>query len=316
LTLICKKGTSLPADALVLATGLPFKTLPWKHPAIIDIWSNFHQFEEYAKTAKEQVILIVGSGLTAVDALCTLDRLNYKGKILVVSSSGSFPQVHTAEALPKLKAFPIELPPQTALSLLQGWKQALNQHSEVNQYWRQLVDAVRPHIPSLWKKLEPKQKQLFLRHLFGLWNKHRHCMAPSSGKLIKKLVERGQLQLIKGKLKDVQPQQDGSLRVSFSNQVVIASAVINCIGPNYNFEEQTQPLIYKLYKNSLLSFNSLGLGLQPLPGHNFLIHDSPPIWTLGALLFGEFLETTAVPEIRHQAQQVATEIASFIYKGQ
>ena len=90
-------GSALEADRVVLATGneppapLPGAEALQDHPAWV---GNPWQAWEHRLPADDGSIVILGTGLTAVDAIITLRALGWLGSIHAVSRHGWFPHAH------------------------------------------------------------------------------------------------------------------------------------------------------------------------------------------------------------------------------
>ena len=98
--------------------------------------------------------------------------------------------------------------------------------------------------------------------------------------------------------------------------------MINCTGRSATPDPGDDPLVRALLARGSVRRDSLGLGFatQPdgrlspaadaAPGHADL-----PAWTLGSLRRGELWESTAIPEIRDQAAELATSILARVGAG-
>ncbi|MDB6173301.1 MAG: hypothetical protein JWL59_2612 [Chthoniobacteraceae bacterium] len=86
--------------------------------------------------------------------------------------------------------------------------------------------------------------------------------------------------------------------------------VINCTGPECNYHKLTDPLIERLRARKLILADLLRLGLEVSPSGilNNGCGVTEQIFTLGSALKGRLLETTAVPELRVQAEVLAQTI--------
>jgi uncharacterized NAD(P)/FAD-binding protein YdhS len=84
--------------------------------------------------------------------------------------------------------------------------------------------------------------------------------------------------------------------------------VVNCTGPESNYRRLNHPLVRSLREKKLIEADELGLGLRTDDHGALLSTDglaSSWLHTLGPLRKGQLWETTAVPEIRVQAQALA-----------
>ena len=108
----------------------------------------------------------MGSGLTMIDMLVSLEQRGVKGPINIVSRHGLIPEVHADFK-------PIELAlgrysPREWLKIFRNTKNS----------WRSVFQALRPHSQAIWRDFSPNQKKQFLRHLRPWWDSHRHRIAP------------------------------------------------------------------------------------------------------------------------------------------
>ena len=89
------------------------------------------------------------------------------------------------------------------------------------------------------------------------------------------------------------------------DRVLEVDRLINCTGIHESYVDHARPLIGSLVQNGLACANDLGAGFRADP--NGALFDasenpSPILFTLGPPRRGELIETTAVPEIRLQAE--------------
>jgi glyoxylase-like metal-dependent hydrolase (beta-lactamase superfamily II) len=85
--------------------------------------------------------------------------------------------------------------------------------------------------------------------------------------------------------------------------------IINCTGSNCNYSQH--PLLARLQQQGLIRPNPLSIGIETAPNGALLDADgnvSERLYTLGTPRKGNLWETTAVPEIRVQAANLAQEL--------
>ena len=108
------------------------------------------------------------------------------------------------------------------------------------------------------------------------------------------------------------------LRRSGRVQTATYRRIINCTGPNIDLRATSDPFIQSLLQSGSIVADELGLGLQlDEKGYALKANNtrSETVLTIGALRKGQLWETTAVPELRAQAAQVAEQIAQTIACG-
>jgi uncharacterized NAD(P)/FAD-binding protein YdhS len=316
-TVELEKGGTLMADALVLAIGnqppapLPFASSAG-HRMIDNPWGERARAAIEDAAGHELDVLIIGTGLTMVDVVLSLDSAGHKGRILALSRRGLVPKSH--ESYEPVPAEMDELPGGNVRQLL-DW---LRQRSHAGG-WRAAIDALRPHSHALWQSLDLKQKRQFLRHARPWWDVHRHRIAPEVAQRLFELIGEGRLEVIAGRIAGAESDRDW-LEVTFRKRGEREERkttrrfgyAFNCTGPLHEIGRTRDPLLRKLLDNGLAVSDELGMGLAV--DERSRAEGDGRLWALGALTKGRYWEMIAVPDIRDQAAQVAADIATELGK--
>lgn len=310
-----KTGQTLQADRVVLALG----NHPPRDPDVAD--RSFYQSQRYisdpwAADALERLVptdpvVVLGSGLTMIDVVLTLRERGHRGAIHALSTHGRLPQSHRlcAPYPPFLSAAEVA----GTRDLLRRVRREIKRATMAGYDWRAVVDALRPATQALWQALPLVEQRRFLRHVRSYWDVHRHRAAPAAAAAIEQLRQSKQLQVHVGRICAYREWHEGvsvCYRPPRSNTLVElpASRVINCTGPESDYRRLQHPLIRQLLAAGLARPDPLSLGLDTdatgllLDTHGY---PSSCLYTLGAPCRGRLWETTAVPEIRVQAQALA-----------
>jgi uncharacterized NAD(P)/FAD-binding protein YdhS len=312
-TVELEQGGTVAADALVLAIGnQPPAQLPFARGAgdrmIDNPWGERARAAIEESARRELDVLILGTGLTMVDVVLSLDSAGHKGRILALSRRGLVPKSHESyEAVP---AEIDELPGGNVRRLV-DW---LRKRSDA-EGWRAAIDSLRPHSHALWQSLDLRQKQRFLRHARPWWDVHRHRIAPEVAQRLFELIGEGRLDVIAGRIAGIEGDGDG-LDVTFrkrgqgenERKTRRFGYVFNCTGPLHEIGRTRDPLLRKLLDSGLAVSDELGLGLAV--DERSRAQGGARLWALGALTKGRYWEMIAVPDIRDQAAQVAADIAT------
>jgi uncharacterized NAD(P)/FAD-binding protein YdhS len=99
-------------------------------------------------------------------------------------------------------------------------------------------------------------------------------------------------------------------QISGSAPMEVALA-INCTGPGLDPGQSHNPLVVQLLADGHARAHSLNIGFDTAPDGAFIALDGTPsgrLFTLGPPRIGELYETTAIPEIRVQAQDLAARL--------
>ncbi|MGW0733156.1 FAD/NAD(P)-binding protein [Streptomyces sp. NPDC002851] len=314
LTLTLRTGRRLSVDAAVLALGNLPPDLTWAPSALRD--SPMFLADPWTPGALDAVpddrdVLLVGTGLTMVDVALTLRRT---GRVIhAVSRRGLLPRPHVTApyAVPQAP----RLDPGAGLPAL---RRAVLRHlarcRRVYGDWRAGFDSLRPITSTVWQQLSAADRARFLAEDLRLWEAHRHRIPPASAAMLSDALAAGLVTLHKGTVADARPV-GGALDVTLgagadggSARTLRVGAVVNCTGCPTDLTRADDPLITGLLAGGLASPAPVGGGfdttpsgrLRPAPGHT-----PAPLWTLGSLRRGNLLETTAIPEIRCQADDLA-----------
>lgn len=179
---------------------------------------------DYTALRDHKTIVLIGSGLSAVDAILALDTHGYGGNIVVVSRRILFPTMHVQA--PAHPAFIDDLP-RTARAALRLVRAEIER---TDAPWQSVIDSLRPLTNPIWQVWDDAQQQIFMKHLFTYWNIHRHRMAPQIAQKIEALEVQGRLVRYRAPVLSV---VSGPCVVTARGELR-ADAVINCLGYRYN----------------------------------------------------------------------------------
>jgi uncharacterized NAD(P)/FAD-binding protein YdhS len=302
-------GEVVDVDAVVLALGHLGPELSWAPPELA--FSPRFIADPWACGALDRVpadgdVLVVGTGLTMVDTVLSLDRAGRT--IHAVSRHGELPRHHVAGTLPQMEAPELPTPSPTLAELHTVMRSHIAKATARYGDWRPAVESIRPMIPALWRGLSETDRREFISRDARAWEAARHRVPPASAAVIETARCNGRLVVHTAAVTGVVDLGD-SLEVTLSDgSVQRVAAVVNCAGPCQSPERSTDPLVRALIRRGLAAPGPLGLGVDT--GDDGRLRDDAgrtraPVWTLGALRRGTLWETTAVREIRQQAAALA-----------
>lgn len=303
-------GGKLATDQVILAwgnlpPGNPGNTSGHENRFIRNPWS----LEADAALESPGDILIIGSGLTSLDLLASAKKIGRQGRIHVLSRHGLFPHVHRAASARERFLDPDNLP-REILKLFRLVRSEIKDAESTGSDWRAVIDSIRPFTQSLWKGLPEKERRRFLRHLRTLWETARHRAAPVMNAIKEEMESSGQLIRQRGRLERLVSHAD-SMEVVFrprytrESKSIHVSAVINATGPESDPSRSGSTLLKNLLQRGLIRPDPLGLGVE-VPRQPSQEED--PLHTVGSLRRGSLWESTAVPELRVQAAQLARQL--------
>ena len=295
-TVALSDGRTYTADSVVLALGNP---PPRRQAAfesrgagyVPDPWVD--DLVERLQGAEE--VLLLGTGLTAVDVAVTVHDALPDVRVTAVSRHGLLPAAHRPRTSRLHDVFD---PGRSTLdTLLVRVRDRIAELEEVGGDWRDVVDSIRSCANKLWQGFTASEQDWFVQHVARHWEVARHRMAPRMATRVAQLRE------------------SGALRVTTLDEVDTSrfAFVVNCTGPTPVPTRGWNPLVDSLLDRGLASPHRLGLGLdldregRPLDTEG---RASEVLNVVGAARRGVEWEVAAIPDLRAQAADLADRLVS------
>jgi uncharacterized NAD(P)/FAD-binding protein YdhS len=320
---------SLRAEVIVLAIGhrppADLAGLRWSGPRtryIGDPWRPF----AVNRVGPDDPVLILGTGLTAVDTVLSLAEQPRQAPIFMVSRNGLVPQAHApTPVIPvPLQALVADLVAApgglSARTLCRELRRKVRELAPAGVDWRAIVDGVRPHTAALWQALPYAERRRFLSRLRPFWEVHRHRMALAVAERFKAMLDHGNLRLIAGRVACALADNQAVKVIIHDRKrdrgfVFEPAWVINCTGPLPSNRVESNPVIGSLLVYGWVRPDELALGIETTLAGTALSRDGQEVadlFVVGTLRKPAFWESTAVPELRIQAAAVAEGVLSLL----
>jgi uncharacterized NAD(P)/FAD-binding protein YdhS len=140
-------------------------------------------------------------------------------------------------------------------------------------------------------------------------------MAPTCVDVVEQMQATGQLRVMRAELSHAEARPGGieltANRGRLGPHHWATAWLINCTGPRYEFGSGAASLPAQLVAGGWARRGPAGLGLD-VDNRGRVIDAAgstvPWLWSIGALRRGALYETTAIPELREQAREIASEI--------
>jgi len=321
MVLTLDRGRSVQADMAVLAIGnFPPEPMPIANPGFYD--TAFYRPDPWAPDAltdldPDAAILLVGTGLTTVDAVISLLDQGHRGPIHALSRRGLLPRRHAAVPVPA----PEHEPYPTAVNALTRFlRKETARATAQGSGWQPVIDELRPFTVDVWQVMPLQDRKRFLRHMRPWWDVHRHRMAAQVADRIDVARASGQLRILVGRVRDYRVK-DGQVEVQYRPRqqeglaTIAVSRVVNCAGPGADYDRIQEPLIRDLLRDGVVRPDPLRLGLE-VTGNCALLNRegaiSRRLFAVGPVTKGTFWEITAVPDIRRQTEKLAEYLAGLV----
>jgi uncharacterized NAD(P)/FAD-binding protein YdhS len=318
-------GTQVSAQRVVLALGNALPARPaWLEgfePGSDDrLLTNPWDENALESIGPDERVLVLGTGLTAIDSILDLAPRLSRGSILAVSRRGLVPRphrdLHDLPALPPLDLQPKEQ--RSVLALLRGLRRRAREQQGRGGDWRQVIDALRPHTQGLWAALPLEQRARFLERLAPYWDAHRHRLPGSAWAALGAHLHTGRVRLLAGRVRALRAlprglQVDVQRRGALGSERIEVDRLLLANGPETDPARAYGPLVSTALAEGLLRRDPLGLGLESTAEGRALDRAGrvlPWLDLIGPLRRASLWESTAVPELRGQAQRLAERLRS------
>jgi len=312
-------GQQLCGAFAVLATGMfPAARTPQTdssglNAAAVDPWD----VQAMTLIDPQSTVLIIGSGLTMVDAVVSLEQAGHRGPIEIFSRHGLLP--HVRRQPPGWVDFLAEdhrlrSPWQLLREVRRQCRSALQQGID----WQAPLDTVRAHVARLWSQASDVEKRQFVRHVRPWWESHHHRSPPLSAQLVARLQDEGRLRVHAASFKGVVASDGGvtvRLRRRGEQEVthVPGAALINSSGIEYDWRRVARPLPQQLLKRGLIQPGPLALGIAADVSGAVVDAEgtvSRRLFAMGPPLRGMWWESTAVTDVAIQAKALALKLTN------
>jgi uncharacterized NAD(P)/FAD-binding protein YdhS len=304
-------GTSLVGHAAVLAIGHDEQPAP---PA-----KNAIRMGSPQDTPLDPAlpVLILGTGLSMVDAWLSLEAAGHEGRIFAVSRRGLVPWPHRPGKPMRLDS--ADIPLGTDLSYFVDWFRSLvHEVKEAGGDWREVVDGLRPFNQRIWQSWPACARRRFLSHTKAWWDIHRHRMAPQIHVRMSEALRAGRLTVLAGRVTDVREEGKGlavdiQRRQTRTVETLHVARIYDCTGIVKNPEEGSLAILRSLFERGLARSDPFKLGLDVTMECALIDSAGTPSGTLFAVgppTRGTFFEIDAIPDIRVQCKALAERLVS------
>jgi len=293
-----------PPRPLATAGGAALPEAPWH---VGDPW----RLARLRALPADARVLVVGTGLTAVDTAITLLEGGSERHVTLVSRHGLLPKPHVGQAH---TAWVTKVPADavTADAIAAAVAEECRAAVERGVGWRAAVDGLRPLTQELWRRLSVAERRRFLEVHARDWEVRRHRMAPEVALRLQSYRYDGRLSVLAGGIEAV-VDLGARCRVSIApgRAPLEVDAVVNCTGPLGDVRRSADPLLAALVARGTIAPDPLALGVDStLDG---AVVDATGqvvdgLFVVGPPRRGTLWESTAIPEIRAQAAQVAAAV--------
>lgn len=298
-------GTSVVGRRVVLATGHDEQPAPGQTNAV--------RMGSEADTALDphSRVMVLGTGLSMVDAFLTLEQRGHRGEIVAVSRRGLLPSPHRKGSPIRLDV--ADVPLGTQLSYFVRWfRDLVREKQAMGVDWRDVVDGLRPFNQLIWRNWPSSAKRRFVEHTKAWWDVHRHRMAPEIHARVMQAIRTGRIRIFAGRVAGI--ERNGALKVRLqarqtkATETVEVERIYDCTGIIRDVSATSNKALRSLIDRGLARPDPMRLGLDVTANCELIARDGSVvsnIFAVGPLTRGTFFEIDAVPDIRVQCARLA-----------
>jgi uncharacterized NAD(P)/FAD-binding protein YdhS len=304
---LLKSGESIHAKAIILATGNA--TPIWPCPMHVEQTSSHLTMTknpwpgDYLRQipAKDHVLLI-GGGLTALDAINGLVEQGHQGQVTVISPRALFPPSQAPWTRTKQPQWPN---PITPARLVRFMRQYLPSTPTDQSEWQCAWEELRPDLNQIWQGFNAHQRRILMKRFGWLWNLYRFRSSPQTIAAYHQLRDHQQIEFRCGRAKEI-VVRDRVIHVILNDgEVVGGQHLINCTGVARDL------LLDQLTRDAIASPDALKSSIAINPQLAVLDARGKPyqsLWMIGPATMGSLGDVIAASAIAKQAEQLAKAI--------
>ncbi len=296
-------GEHIPAAYVLLALGTP---KPDNYPELLGI-DNYIDFPWPSqpileRIGKEDTVGILGSSLSAIDAVMTLVDNDHRGPIHLYSPDGMLPRVQSKEdtkyerkfltqsAAHQIKRTRLRSPRVTELFRLFrkeaehyngttiDWQNTGRTQKPAREYllddiriaqtggdaFMNILYALRYEAGTIWHWLSVEEKKKFKRWIGGYWTRNRHGMPLANALRLQQLFESERL-FVHPDFKQVEfDPQLNQFMVKYAEHTDHVNYLINATGPGTKIDQMKSTLIQNLRQATLIeAYEPGGIKIEP-----------------------------------------------------
>ena len=281
-------GRQLRSELLIVATGHPALRLPaffaprlLDHPGVV---ADPLQSDGVSRLDPDARVLVVGSGLTALDIVSTLLRRGHRGAIEVVSRRGLRPRGHGPALDAPLPDVPLERPLDrilgpvaaswavesgevpTALAALRRMRRRVRECEAQGQTWHAAFDELRECVWQVWPHWPAAEKRRFLHRLRAWYDVHRFRTPPQNDAMVRRAEAEGRVAFRAARVRSIEGAPGGALSARLAapgephERVERCDAVVNCSGLDAGAGLASNPFLAALVEQGRLQPDPSGIG--------------------------------------------------------
>ena len=250
----------------------------------------------------EEHVVLLGGGLTALDAIYALAEQGHRGLITIVGPRPLFPPTQAQWSRQKQPNWPKKLSPA---KLVRFMRQYLPSAPTTSTEWQCAWEELRPNLNAIWQQFTPHQRQSLFKRRGWAWSLYRFRASPQTIKAYEQLRANHQIQFAVGRAKQVE-RSKGTITVQLNNgQRIQADRIVNCTGVGPDL------FLNRMIADAMAIPDPLGHAIGVNTNLNVIKPNRQAwnnLWMLGPATMGSLGDVVAASAISKQAEELAFQI--------
>jgi uncharacterized NAD(P)/FAD-binding protein YdhS len=301
-------GRVIYAEKVIIATGNSPPTWPCPIQTEISEQASARMIENpwtghyLSSIGAEESIVLLGGGLTALDAIYALAAQGHRGLITIVGPRPVLPPTQAQWVRQKQPSWPEQLSPA---KLLRFMRQYLPPVPTSSTKWQSAWEELRPNLNSIWQQFTPHQRRTIFKRLGWAWSLYRFRASPQTTKAYEQLTANHQIEFMVGRAKQVECSEGVITALLNNGSRIQADRIINCTGVG------SDVFLNQLITDAIAIPDPLGHAIAVNTNLNVVKPDQQAwnnLWMLGPATMGSLGDVIAASAISKQAEQLALQI--------
>lgn len=273
------------STSVVLATGYSgIQRPPFVAALPRESCLDCYDFAGLEKISSKESVLIVGTGLSAIDCWRSLRQRKHSGKISFLSRHGIFPQPLVPTARSRKMGSLAGMTPRSLFNLVRNLEAA--KPGDPDNAWIYL--ALREQFQNIWQTWSQWERRQYSEHIEPLWRVLRHRTPAGNWEQIHQEIGLGRSEIIRGRILGAQKIGASQLTVTVRERG----------------HQQTRDFSYD--RIFLATGPQIARDLK-IKSAGDLRHE-PQLWRIGPASRDSLGEVSAIAEIREQARVLAQQM--------
>ena len=302
-----KTGKYIDAKAMILATGNATPTWPClvhieQTSSQLTLTENPWPGDYLHPIPANDHVLLLGGGLTALDAINGLVEQGHQGKVSVISPRALFPPSQAPWTRTKQPQWPN---PITPARLVRFMRHYLPNTPTDQSEWQCAWEELRPDLNRIWQGFNAHQRRILMKRFGWLWNLYRFRASPQTIAAYHQMLDQQQIEFRCGRAMKI-TDRDGAIHVTLHHgEVVHGHHLINCTGV------ARDGLLDQMIGDAIASPDALKSSIAIDPQLAVLdpmgkVYQS--LWMIGPATMASLGDVIAASAIAKQAEQLAKAI--------